>query len=81
MLSISGAHKNFDIPYKIVPYIHQKIKVNHPLPHVGGNGKSYMLAYNFNITAYTRLRLVHFSLLTDMIIIKRPFFVMNARVV
>ena len=29
-------------------------KMDQRLPFVGGNVKSYMLAYDFNITAYTR---------------------------
>ena len=38
----------------------------HRLPRLGGNVKSYMLTYDFSITAYTRLPLVHFSLLKDI---------------
>ena len=33
------------------------------VPRVGGNVKSYMLAYDFRTTAYTRDPLDHFSLL------------------
>ena len=40
----------------------------HRLPRVGGNVKSYMLAYDFNTTAYTRDPLDHFSLLKDMLV-------------
>ena len=29
-------------------------KIDQRLPRVGGNVKSYMLAYDFNITAYAR---------------------------
>ena len=41
----------------------------HRVPRVGGNVKSYMLAYDFNTTAYTRDPMDHFSLLKDMLYI------------
>ena len=35
-------------------YILQERRIDQRLPRVGGNVKSYMLTYDFSITAYTR---------------------------
>ena len=49
----------------------------HRVPRVGGNVKSYMLAYDFNTTAYTRDPLDHFSLLKDIMMYKINILVIN----